>query len=202
MVPRPEEKQFLVILNPILSGEAPEIVRLSALPANRVYEELILVGHSEGGVIIRKAILDADSDKKRDRSFLLSAGMALFAPALFGYKPSGLLGTLASFPGLGKVVDAFLIASPAYQDLNDLDGLLMPIQEQTERLADEKAYPACSARILWGQRDHVVTPGKDGKYRSDTRDYLDGHSHTSICKPTLNYTDPISLIVSMSKALQ
>jgi len=202
MVPKPEEEEFLVVLNPILSDEALELVRLSALPASRVYEEVILVGHSEGGVVIRKAILDADSDKRRDRSFLLGAGIALFAPALFGYKPSGLLGTLANFPGIGKVVDAFLSATPAYQDLNDLDGLLRPIQEETERLADAKAYPACAARILWSRQDHVVKPGKDGKYRNDTRDYLDGQSHTSICKPNLNYTDPISLIASMSKALQ
>src|ERR1035437_24883 len=58
MVPRPEEEHFLVVLNPILSEETIEMVRLSALPASRVYEELILVGHSEGGVVIRKAILD------------------------------------------------------------------------------------------------------------------------------------------------
>jgi pimeloyl-ACP methyl ester carboxylesterase len=201
MVPRPEEEHFLVVLDPIISEEPLETVRLSALPASRVYEEVILVGHSEGGVVIRKAILDADSDKRRDRSFLLGAGIALFAPALFGYKPSGLLGTLANFPGIGKVVDAFLSATPAYQDLNDVEGLLKPIQEETERLAEEKAYPASTARILWSRQDHVVSPGRDGKYRYDTRDYLDGHSHTTLCKPNPNYTDPISLIVSMSKAL-
>jgi hypothetical protein len=49
VVLKPEESHFLVVLNPVLAEELPEPVTLSVLPASRIYDEIILVGHSGGG---------------------------------------------------------------------------------------------------------------------------------------------------------
>jgi pimeloyl-ACP methyl ester carboxylesterase len=201
IIPEPKEQLFSVTVNSIFPEEQTgrDPIELNVFPATRVYKRVFLVGHSEGGVVIRKAVLDAAFDERKPRTELLEARIALFAPALFGYCPSGFLGTLSGFPGLGGIVDALLSATPAYQDLKDTQGILSPLQEQTEKLSAEKLRHAFRAFILWSRKDHVVKPGSSGKYRDDIRDYVDGGSHTSICKPRMDYIAPISLITSLEK---
>jgi pimeloyl-ACP methyl ester carboxylesterase len=183
-------RHFTVRLDPLLVEpdlESPEQVsnELSALPSARQYRRVFLVGHSEGGVVIRNAVLK----KAKRNSPLLRCSLFLFAPAIAGYAPAGLLGTLATFPGLGKVVDALLRASPAYQDLNDPD-LLKPLRQKTEKEAQDPSKPAFRAQILWGRKDRVVKPDK---YEED-EEFFEERSHIEICKPNSDYLVPVGWV--------
>src|ERR1700733_10914363 len=54
----------------------------------RTYKRLILVGHSEGAVVIRRAIVVAYK-RTGGKDPILGANLALFAPAHLGFTPSG-----------------------------------------------------------------------------------------------------------------
>ena len=187
---QPDPRHFTVVLDPLLVDEdlkpsSPESNTVSALPADRHYRRVILVGHSEGGVVIRNGV-----DKKANgNSPLLRSHLCLFAPAIGGYAPAGLLGTLANSPFFGRVVDAVLKAAPAYQDLSGYD-LLKKLRQKTERNARDKSNFAFRADILWGRKDYVVNPDK---YEDDEEDFEDC-SHTKICKPDSAYPVPLERV--------
>src|SRR5512134_2486935 len=66
-----------------------------AAPAK--YDEIVLVGHSEGGLILRQVAILLTKDATAGPAFH-KAKVRLFAPALFGPSPSGFLGVLARTP--------------------------------------------------------------------------------------------------------
>jgi pimeloyl-ACP methyl ester carboxylesterase len=172
---------------------------VSVLPSDRQYSKLILVGHSEGGAIIRQCILDqiqtagvldsTTEDRNGSRPGFMSARLRLFAPALFGYSPSGLLGILVRLPFLGSVTDAVLSASPSYQDLRHPSEFLKLLRDKTERCAQQDHSPALRASILWGTREQIL---KVGRYEQDTiYAHVKGSDHAAICKPTQDYLTPL-----------
>lgn len=141
---------------------------------------------SEGGV----------KETAPDPALPLQGKLRLFAPALFGYRPSGLLGAIANSPGLGDLIDWSLVSSsPAYQALrNRKTGqrskfLSDDMQRRTEDLAAR--HPILRARVLWGSEEHVLDRGP-GRYTTDvSRDQAEGKTHTSVCKPTPEYLHPL-----------
>jgi len=185
---RPEPSHFSVDLAPVLvdSEEVEESTEISALPKDRQYQKVILAGHSEGGVVIRNAV-----DKKAGgKSLILKCDLRLFAPAIGGYAPAGLVGTLVNSPFLGGILDAVLKASPAYQDLSG-KGLLNKLRSKTEKNAHRhKSEPAFRAQILWGRKDYVVNPDK---YDGDQEEFEEC-GHTKICKPDDAYFSPLNWV--------
>jgi hypothetical protein len=103
---------------------------------------------------------------------------------------------LTNFPGIGNVIDAVLKASPAYQDLKDLE-MLATLQQETEQLAKSTIYHAFHAQILWSRRDNIV---KQGKYSYDSAEFVEDRTHITICKPDGHYTLPVSLVASLGKS--
>lgn len=183
-----DPSHFTIDLNPLsvlpdIQRSQTEPYKVPILGADRQYIDVILVGHSEGGVIVRNAI-----DKKSTGSSpILRCQLRLFAPAIGGYAPAGLLGVLANSPFFGRVLDSALRAAPAYQDLSGSQ-LLEKLRNKTEANARKrKAVPAFRAKILWGSKDFVVNPDK---YEYDDEDVRD-QSHTGICKPNSTYEDPL-----------
>ncbi|MBZ5636234.1 MAG: hypothetical protein LAO55_24155 [Acidobacteriia bacterium] len=215
--PEPKDDWFAANFAEIGIPELALEADLSALPCARHYTNLVLVGHSEGGVVIRKMLLDiiqtgvgmpkraaagrlAESQQDSSIEFAPSAPnpslqfpatveLRLFAPALFGYRPSGGPGLVATSPGVGDLLHWSLNASPAYQDLKDPTKLLEPLQAETEKLAPEN--PMLRARITWAIDEHIVAIGP-GRYTIDhqAKD-APGRTHSSVCKPTQHYLDPL-----------
>jgi hypothetical protein len=86
------------------------------------YEELVLVGHSEGGLLLRRVIVEAAQRDTAVGAFMrdsrytevpqpsaagmLKARMRLFAPALGGDMQSGLAGVLATLPVISTALSA------------------------------------------------------------------------------------------------
>lgn len=202
------------------SGSAVRTTLARSEIGPRYYRDLILVGHSEGAMLIRQLALtlvrireqnltqskashvsaDAGSGIAYEKKVSLreadpgvfDATVCLFAPATFGASVAGLPGLALRMAFFGRIVEAVLGALPAYRDLHSVP-LLQTLREDTVAMAER--YPSCSllrAHVLWGKSDSFVTPGE---YRTDyLAEFVNGESHLSICKPTRNYLKPIEWV--------
>jgi hypothetical protein len=153
------------------------------------YEELVLVGHSLGGVILRRVLCDAaqewiDSDRQKDtRPVLLDATTRLFSPASAGFRPAGWLGLLRETGLWERAIELFLRRSPAYSDLQPDSLVLRELNRRTVELVKrgDPELTALRAHILWASPDYVVI---DERYETDyVSQSCDNQSHGSVCKP-------------------
>lgn len=158
------------------------------------YKELVLVGHSLGGLIIRCAVVDSvqhwvnNGQDMTARPVLLSAQIRLFSPASAGFRPAGLLG-LAEEIGILQVAQLRLGMSSAYRDLQPGSSLIDETRSRTERLYHRTSEPSLQASILWANPDNVVKAEwyATDKFRQST-DW--GKLHTDVCKPSIAYALP------------
>jgi pimeloyl-ACP methyl ester carboxylesterase len=165
----------------------------SELGLVRTYERLVLVGHSEGGVVIRWAVAIAGQRAKHSaqQAPILNARLALFAPALFGFVPTGWLGVAAVISGVRRLIEVFIAHSPSGTEMKDKT-FLMGVQEHTMTCYNESPKtPAYTAHILFGQNEQVVVRRK---YVQDCRHEPEsGKDHFSICKPDFSYPRPLKV---------
>ncbi|WP_396922931.1 esterase/lipase family protein [Mycolicibacterium sp.] len=148
------------------------------------YSELVLVGHSLGGVILRRALCDAAKSPSTPQSqMLLSAQTRLFSPAHAGFRAAGWLGFLKA-TSFWYGLDPFLRRCSAYSDLQPESKVLSRLRSQTMRLVEEDSEgksPALKAAVVWACPEDVVA---DEDYETDhPSDSWDGFTHTSLCKP-------------------
>jgi pimeloyl-ACP methyl ester carboxylesterase len=149
------------------------------------YEELVVVGHSLGGLIVRRALCDeaqqwVESGQQSPRPKLLDATVRLFSPASEGFRAAGLLGLLqASTPWAS--IEMFLRRSSAYTDLQPGSPTLVATRRRTEDLVRRSGFDGLKAHIVWANPDNIVLTE-----RYDT-DWVDnswnGTTHGSVCKP-------------------
>ncbi|CAN5167558.1 hypothetical protein BH09ACT9_BH09ACT9_26440 [soil metagenome] len=150
------------------------------------YEELVLVGHSLGGLIIRRAILDVamnwDNEGRTQDEWhvLLSATTRLFSPASAGFQSGGFL-ALVEESVFGRWLEFYLRRSPAFKDMQPNSRVLQDTQKWTEEIALEPGFEALRPRIVWANPDNVVTTLG---YRTDGKqDSWDKTTHSKVCKP-------------------
>ncbi|SFU10859.1 hypothetical protein SAMN04487915_11158 [Arthrobacter sp. ov118] len=162
------------------------------------YEELILVGHSLGGLVVRCALVEAAqqwhySPPGTERPILLSAQTRLFSPATAGFRPAGFLGLAEAF-GMRGISEMYLRMSSAYLDLQPDSSMIQETQSRTKYFYEKTSEPALQARILWANPDNVV---KAEGYMTDLfADSVDGKSHLTVCKPHDGYTRPWQFVES------
>jgi hypothetical protein len=183
----------------------------------RRYKNLVLVGHSEGAVLIRKVAIDFvrryeqknlnlptallasvggttspeagfSADSTPVDRGMLNASLCLFAPAIFGASPSDLPGFAAGMPFFRTIMGA----SAGYRDLSSAM-FLHSLRDDTLHLADRyQEFRVLRARVWWGKKDSIVTPGE---YRTDSpAKYVDQRDHVSICKPAWDYLEPLEWV--------
>ncbi len=168
------------------------------------YEELVLVGHSLGGLIVRRALCDEAevwhrSGGARTRlSPLLQARTRLFSPASAGFRPSGFRALLLETKAL-FLIRMILARSPAYIDLLSDSPILTNTKDRTEQLVTTygprlRALVPC---ILWADPDNVV---RDERYNTDFHVWHQRPStHSSVCKPTARYSRPRRFVEGCEK---
>ncbi len=161
-------------------------------PDEAPYEELVLVGHSAGGVVIRLALLDAlqrcRATSGQDGS-LSGARLRLFAPALAGERLAGGRGRIARIAGFRAALLIYKGGSPSFQELSQDSQLLHQLRQDTTHVAETcPDLAAFRARVLWAHTDDVVI---SRRYRHDTSWRARNTDHTSVCKPTAQYPLPV-----------
>lgn len=167
-------------------------------PASAPYSELLLVGHSLGGVVVRRTLCEAahswleqrKADPQAPRPPLLGAETRLFSPASAGFRPSGLLGQINAIPLLWRLCLMKLQGSSAFNDLQEGSQILTETRKRTEEFVSQQPSElgALRARILWANPENIVVTERY------TTDYspcsADGTDHLSVCKPDDTYQIP------------
>jgi pimeloyl-ACP methyl ester carboxylesterase len=195
LYPSPPEKWFLKQL-PQKGSVVTEPIRLRLDETK--YERLVLIGHSQGGVVIRQMVYnearDAEASNREVCEGLCQADIALFAPALFGILLSGWMGMVGE-TSVWKLASAVLSSSPSFKQMQPKKSpFLANLKRDTEELAVKTAdrYRSLGARIAWSRRDKVVESGD--RYACDPPFTFFGRGHKFICKPTDRYEEPINFI--------
>jgi hypothetical protein len=171
------------------------------------YRSVVLVGHSEGGVVIRQAITDAvrerESDVGGDASQEASAGtfwdvlfgadVHLFSPALYGTSFSGLPALIHEIPPARWLFEAaFNVWSPSYKQLKPRSQVLERLAQFTEEYQVRYDFNALKAHIYYGDHDDIV---EDLVYGGDPPpEYIANQTHVSVCKPRDGYLEPMNRI--------
>ena len=161
------------------------------------YEQLLLIGHSLGGLVVRRALADAAQEWLDHRAVnpaaskpaLLDAQVRLFSPASAGFQPAGRLGLLKASPGWSGI-NMYLRYSSAYSDLQPGSTLLTGTRSRTEQLvwSNGTEFQALRAGILWANPEDVVI---SERYDTDFVEAVaDGTNHRGVCKPSSSYRTP------------
>jgi hypothetical protein len=167
------------------------------------YSNLYLVGHSLGGVIIRRCIADelqpfSLTQQIPTQSPFFSAITRLFAPAHLGFKPTGWTGAAFNVSQqllLGRVLEAAMYKHRAYAHLKPDSRTIKDLRAITEALATR--YPSAaslSAHLLWGEGEQIVEPGRYVCDLAKNEHYEPGKGHIDICKPTSKFRRPLEFI--------
>jgi hypothetical protein len=182
------------IIQPSLPANAPNRAR------DERYRRVIIVAHSMGAVITRRAVMDFErlsaitfSDDELSKFCLL-----FFAPAHCG---SDIPLLIASGFGLDGVKPLGLAARKFYPSLRDLEEgspALIKLAEDCRRLREERTqrglstYHLC-ATVYHAQNDRVVSQN-DFDHDPPFEPVM-GKNHRSICKPkSLLYVDPVEAL--------
>jgi len=166
------------------------------------YSHLVLLGHSFGGVLVRGVVaksldwrtIGKDSPIANDTA--RSTALGLFAPAQYGFR---LREELARVFQIFKLEAVSVVYSTffarAYKDLTLDDGPLKGIEAMSLRLAAaDKLARGVRPVTMWA-RGEIVVPVRDYDGTDfPFGDIREGHTHTSICKPTDSFPDPINLV--------
>jgi|SRR5665213_787164 len=187
-------REFIDSLYPTLSHRVVELLpEHLQLPAT--YTKLILVGHSEGGAVIRALVASLGSRWETGgvRSSILDSRVALFAPAHFGFMPTSWLGALASITGIAGLMGIAISYSTPASEMRDKTALLQ-VNRITEKLFEKHPrVEAFAAHVLFGVDDHFVIRQY---YLQDCRHTPEkGRNHQTICKPSLSYLRPLSFVI-------
>jgi hypothetical protein len=164
----------------------------------RRYGSLVLVGHSEGGVLIRSAILrhiqaNGEEHNRRLPHDILDAHLRLFAPALWGALISGWKGVLLRSSILRDLVQPYLCQSPAYQQLAQNSPLLDEIRRRTVDLAKKNPdIRGLRAKNVFGVDDEFVC--MEALETDPPALYEPNCTHESVCKPSNRYLTPLAFV--------
>lgn len=174
------------------------------------YESVWLVGHSLGGVVLRRSILELlsqglalggtteTSDMPPEFKLACAATVRLFAPAQGGVRLSGLKGLARQTVGLRALLEMYRATSPSFQELESGHATLQSLREETTHFAEQHPDLACfRARILWAHDDTVVT---SLRFRHDAAFTLRDSTHVSVSKASA--TEPSAFTFLNSGRLQ
>lgn len=153
----------------------------SLFPVNSVwggeYENLILVGHSLGGVVIRRCITFNERSTSPVQG-LRDARLRLLSPAIGGVRLAGWKALIKELPIISTLLSIPLKSTPAFTELQPESRLLGDLARHTERFADQLPGQACfRANIAWAVDENVVL---ETEYFFDTLEASIAGSHTTM----------------------
>jgi len=186
-------RQFLADLAPIspsMTARLPAELRNST---KNDYRKVLIVAHSFGAALARRAILDAHQNGD---AWAKKTALLLFAPAHCGAQLAELKRELAK--NLKLVSWLSILLAPASQALLDLERgsvFMTALREQTiEELKNSSADCLKAKKVIFGQRDNVVIIERFCKDPQET--IWRGHNHVSVCKVSPGFTDPMKEVLN------
>ena len=157
----------------------------------RKYEKVTIVAHSLGAIVTREALKTA-YDNKRD--WLPTTQMMLFAPAHLGANILPLVFYTLDIFNLTRLIGSyFKYKTPVLNDLEKGSDILKKIMSETKELLQNQNGSFTKAKcVVHAKGDRVVENLKFNEDRDAKR--IEGKSHSKVCKPTLDYEEPIEFL--------
>jgi hypothetical protein len=146
----------------------------------RDYQDILLVAHSLGAVVVRRALLDSISV---DDEWVHRTRILLFGPAHMGTRLVKLSNMLRS--GLGAILsDLFLFArikTPVLDDLEEGSTFLKRLLEESESAVRKGVIrPIQAEAVVFGELDEVVLTSR---FCADPlSDVWAAEDHCSVCR--------------------
>lgn len=159
------------------------------------YKRIVLVTHSLGGVIARRALLNAAKD---GAAWIRLVRMVMFAPAHKGAHAAVLAAGFASEQDwyLGKVIAKVLkYRIPLIEDLKPDSDILKDLLDDTREAlkANPTANHAVAHAVVWANQERVVI---NGRYGNDPKPTRLPKNHASVCKPDAAFVEPRDIVLS------
>lgn len=180
-----------------LLGNTADILNESLRPpfhraADFEYDDFLIVAHSLGAVVTRRALIDAT---KTGAAWVRRVRFVLYAPAHKGAKIGQLaLEAVSSFGFLKWFSSAAKIVSPLIDELNpEKSDLLEKLQQSTLDLCTAGQNGHLVARkVIWAERENVVLNEDFGN--DPLGQAIRGTTHTSVCKPKAGFREPLTCL--------
>ncbi len=197
--PTPPEVLFSEDLSGLDWIRRPDINPIQIREGPYKYSDLVLVGHSLGGLIIRKLIRDEvkrlrDSCLSQSEFPLLSAEVRLISPAHLGFRPAGPLGMTWKLMNAGTLLRGILSWYRAFNELQPDSHIINIVRSETEQFAlDYPELPSLTADVLWADHEDLVIVGE---YQCDhAPTYAHARTnHLTVCKPRRSYLKPLEFV--------
>jgi pimeloyl-ACP methyl ester carboxylesterase len=172
------------ILKELLKSK-PELRRCDSFD----YSEIVLVAHSMGAVICRRALIQTSNSNWVSKSKLI-----LFAPAHKGGKPLMLINALTGINWGGIFAATLNFMIPTLGDLRPEGRYLNTLETETsDIIKGGKDKPFIATHSTWAIPDHVVVNNffsKDGAAHE-----IREKTHTQVCKPTPEWPLPLTKVL-------
>jgi pimeloyl-ACP methyl ester carboxylesterase len=154
------------------------------------YDDLIIVAHSLGAVVARRALLDLTRLKA---PWLSKVRLVLFAPAHTGASVTNLAKeVLSGLPGAARVVAPIAkFFSPLIAQLEVNSSVIEALKKETEDYcrAGEGDH-LIARRVITAHRDSIVCPDY---FVNDPPPFtIQNTDHVTVCKPKLVFRDPLT----------
>ena len=178
------------IVNPSLPDDAPP------RPIGERYERIVIVAHSMGAVVMRRALLDLDRNGMSQEEHH-SLRLLLFAPAHRGSKLSKLIASglgLDFLPGSTLIGQALRIHFRSLGDLEEKSQALTllfddSVAARARREARRESDADLRAYVLHARDDKVVV---QDRFDEDVSGRPVGNrDHRNVCKPEEEYRRPV-----------
>lgn len=173
----------------LLGGVIPGSIKR---PSDYSYKSLLIVGHSLGAVIARRALLDATMMLKAWPGL---CKLCLFAPAHRGAKVQGLaMEAFSWFPPVQLVLSFKRYNTPLIDQLREGSRELQSLHDETLSATENgRNQHLNAARVLIAQYEKVVI---NVPFANDPAPFvIAGKCHTDLCKPTRSFQDPIQHVL-------
>lgn len=155
------------------------------------YDELVIVAHSLGAVISRRALLDATRIKS---DWVGKIKLVLYAPAHKGAKVADLaLEVVSSFPFLKLFGIGARFESPLIDELKPESRSLKLLLEDTEKATKDGINAhLIASRVVIAEYEKIV---QNETFCDDPPpDTIPESTHTTVCKPNKNFLQPLTLL--------
>lgn len=155
------------------------------------YKELIVVAHSLGAAIARRALLDAT---KAGCEWVGKIRLVLYAPAHAGASIVGLAQeAMAHIPFAGIFINYAKFKSPLIEQLKEGSDFLKSLSDETQSLMHIKGSSQLVAlKVLIAEYENIVV---NKTFCGDPPPVpIEGGTHTSLCKPRPGFLKPINAL--------
>jgi pimeloyl-ACP methyl ester carboxylesterase len=174
----------------VLPGNVPQA---AGRAADFSYSELLIVAHSLGAVIARRALVDAT---RMRLCWAEKTRLVLYAPAHCGARVVAL--AIEASSGIPVVKHFAALAqwfSPLIADLRPGSPVLTALLNDTLRETQGGANPHLNARrVVLAEYEDIVENLQFGNDPPPVA--VPGTKHTTVCKPRSDFADPIQLLES------